>query len=167
MKTAFLILSTLLWALTSQGVARAEQSSLRSAGKPADAKAQSGRAASTSNHEHGPQNGRNRVPARKPITASQSDIRVAHAENRARSTMQMPPAMHSAATPQSLRAPNGWANGGMVAPRAPAAVARRTGAQLLTSAHRRNANSPLIDGKMTTRREASAAIDGRAIHRSR
>jgi hypothetical protein len=161
MKTACLIFSTLLWMLAAQAGGHAAPSS-PSAGRRANAGAQSSGAAFIGNHRPGAQDGRNRVPVRKPITP-----RVAHLANRTGLPMQMPPAMHSAATPQSLRAPNGWANGGMVAPRAPAAVARRTGAQLLTSAHRRNANSPLIDGNMTTRREASAVIDGTAIHRRR
>lgn len=167
MKTACLILSTLLWILTSQGVARAEQSSLRSAGKPADAKAQSGRVASTSNHEPGPQNGRNRFPARKPITASQSDMRVARAENGPRSTVQLPPAVHPVGTPESQHAHSDSQRGSMAARRVPAAVVHSTGPQPLASANHRNANSPLIDGNMTTRRKASSAIDGTAIHRRR
>ena len=168
MKTACLIFSLLLWTLTSQGVARAEQSSPRSAGKPADAKARSSGAASTSNHEPVPQNGRNRVPARKPNTASQSDTRVAHAENGARSTVQLPPAAHPVGIiPESQPPHSDSAKSNMAARRVPAAVVRSTGPQPLASAHRRNANSPLIDGNMTTRREASSAIDGRAIHRSR
>ena len=166
MKTACLIFSTLLWTLAAQAGGHATPSS-PSAGRRANAGAQGSGAEFTRNHGPGAQDGRNRVPARKPITPSESAMRVAHLANRAGSTIQMPPAMHSAATPQSLRAPNGWANGSMVVPLAPAAVARRTGAQLLTSAHRRNANSPLIDGNMTTRREASAVIDGTAIHRRR
>jgi hypothetical protein len=168
MRTACIIFSTLLWTLTGQAGARVAQSSLRSSGIPANTGARRSGSASIGNHQAGTQEARNYVAGRRQSAASRSVRRAPHAEKPGGSTAQTPLATLPAAKPESLRAPSRSATAGMAAPRIPvAAVRSATVAQPLAFAHRRNANPPLIDGNMTTRRGANSALDGMAVHRRR